>query len=248
MDAWDKPLTLFLSNLAPCLPDSFVKNILQQCGTVQRWQRAMTAKDELSDFGFVEYKYFSDAIRALRIIPNITVLHKKWNLIADRECEYDIFVYQNSLRSRGSFDEEKDKRKDRMCLQMINDYISTSGFQQTVPRLETLIQSENDEARENEHFKYQKEIRLEDEEYDRKFRDKLIEWKKIEIQTQRGINTMKKLEESDAERNIRQQKLRKWKSPTDPESEEEFNDYLKLRKARQNIRGTEILLDQLSNV
>jgi RNA recognition motif-containing protein len=177
---WDTPVTLFLMNLARALPDTFVLRILRQCGTVLRWRRALGVKDTPWDYGFVDYSSPSDALQALRIIPQITILDKTWQACIDKSQQADLDSFDQARKMRADFDEDRETKSDQLRLRMVTELVSSSAFARAVPRLTEVLHSENDDSRTSEHYKYLKEIHHENDVLEQQFREELIAWRAAE--------------------------------------------------------------------
>ncbi|OHS97040.1 hypothetical protein TRFO_36786 [Tritrichomonas foetus] len=250
---WDTPVTLFVCNIAPSLPDTFVRRILDQCGTVNRWKRAFGVKDEPCDFGFVDYASPNDALRALRVIPQIVILEKKWEAHIDKEKKFDLDSYESALKMRIDYDRSKETRKEQMIVHMVNEIVASSAFARTVKRLTANLESQFDEERTAEHYRYQNEVRHENDLYEQYFRNELIEWKKTEVQYNLEIENMNKSLVSSPERNEREDFLKKWNPPefniADPAAKQEYlnqwNKFLAIRRERKQIRENEKELERL---
>ena len=104
---YDTPVTIFICNIATSLPDSFIKRVLDQCGKVNRWRRALGVKDEPYDFAFVDFLTTNDTLRALRVIPQIVILEKRWSATVDKEKRYDLDAYESSLKMKPDYDRQK---------------------------------------------------------------------------------------------------------------------------------------------
>jgi RNA recognition motif-containing protein len=237
---WDTPVTLFVANILPTLPDTFIRRILQQCGTVTQWRRAIGVKDDPCDFGFVDYGSPADALRALRILPQICVLDKTWIATVDRSMINDLRAFEQARNMRTDFDEEKELRKDQLILHMVNELISSSAFARAVPRLTSVLFSPNDEARTSEHYRYLNEIHRENDELEEVFRTELIEWRKSEVLFENEMKQMESLVKSvqNLENNQEEQDfLREWKWPELTEvNEEEENRFVEAWKRYDRIR------------
>ena len=167
---WDTPVTIFVCNIAPSLPDSFIKRILDQCGKVSRWRRALGVKDEPYDFAFVDFSSPVDALRALRVIPQIVILEKHWFANVDKERRLDLDSYESSMKMKPDYDRQKEYRNDQTIVHMINQIVESSAFAKSVERLTDVLQSEFDDDRNGEHYRYKKEIRDENDRYEQIFR------------------------------------------------------------------------------
>lgn len=248
---WDTPFTIFVCNIAPSLPDSFIKRILDLCGKVNRWRRALGVKDEPYDFAFVDFAGPVDALRALRVIPQIVILEKQWTANVDKERRLDLDSYESSLRMKPDYDRQKEYRNDQTIVHMINQIVESSAFAKSVDRLTEVLQSEFDDERNGEHYRYKKEVRDENDRYEQIFRSNLIDWKKTEVQYSLELNEMKKSTESSEERIKREDFLENWTMPKfDLESGKteylsQWNDFLEYRKTRKQIRQNEIQLEKL---
>jgi hypothetical protein len=239
---WDTPVTVFVTNLAPTLPDTFIYKILSLFGKVLSWRRATGVKDEPCDFAFVDYGSPLDVLRALRIFPKISILGKAWEARIDKSQRPDLLSFDQMRKMRADYDEEKDIKGDQLTLGIINEIVSSSAFARPVPRLTQVLFSENDESRESEHYKYLGEIRKENDELEDRFRTELIEWRKTEIRLAAERKKALKTIPNDhaQERIARDQFLRAWKPPDF--SEEGKQDYIAQWKRFQEVRNERRLL------
>ena len=196
---FDAIVTLFIGNIAPGLPDSFTKQILTQCGGLVKWKRATAIKDDLCDFGFADYKTPVDALRAMRIIPQVVILQKRWEAHVDKKYVYELGYLQKSYQERPDYDPIREQKQDQLILKAINELIECSAFSNVVARLDKIIVSPNDEYRETEHYKYEKEIRLENAKLDKIFHDDLIALKRQEVDQRECSVAMQTLPEQRKE-------------------------------------------------
>ena len=251
--SYDTPVTLFVCNVSPSLPDTFVKNILGQCGKVHRWKRALGLRNEPCDFGYVDYMNPVDVLRALRVIPQITILNMKWEVHIDKDKKFDLDSYESALKLGSDHDMAKELRKDQFIVHMVNEIVASSAFARSVPRLTEVIESENDEERTAEHYRYRNDVHHENDLYEQYFRDNLIEWKKTEFQYSLEMEQMKKSLTSSNERNEREEFLKEWTPPPfDYENEEarkaylnQWHKFLTIRNERKHIRESEKPLEDL---
>lgn len=227
---WDTPVTLFVANIASTLPDTFVRRILVQCGTVLQWRRATGAKKEPSDFGFVDFGSPCDALQAMRVLPRITILNRTWEVMIDNSKKQDIISFDQMRKMRADFDDDKEKRNDQLILHMVSEMIDSSAFAQVVPRLEGVLFSPNDEAREAENFRYLNDVRRENDDLEERFRHDLIEWKMQEAQME--VERANVLSPVDDSRIKRDEFLRNFKFPdeNDPNFLEQWNRFFELRR------------------
>lgn len=246
----DTPVTLFLCNVAPTLPDTFICTILKQCGNVIQWRRALGIKDP-TDFGFVDYSGPNDATCALRILPQITVLDMKWEVYIDENRKFDLLAYEHAKQLTPGYDQLKESRNDNLILRMINELIYSSQFAKAVQRLEQNLESEFDDFRESEHFKYLKEIRLENEELEEHFRTNLLEWKRQESKNKNEIKAISKQFQVNKDRIEREEFLKNYSCPDiSPESVDqkcidEYNLFNTYRKERKAMRQRELEIEKL---
>jgi hypothetical protein len=249
---WDTPVTLFVVNIAPTLPDTFITKILRLCGKVLRWRRASGVKDDPCDFGFVDYGSPLDAMCALRVLPKISILDRVWDAKIDKSQHTDLLSFDQTRQMRADYDEEKDFKKDQLTLGIVNEIVSSSAFARPVPRLTEVLYSENDESRESEHYRYLSEIRKENDEFEEQFRQDLLEWRKTEIRLAGEREEMKTTVENDRsdDRNARDRFLMEWKPPPfTEEGKEAFVDqwrrFLQLRGQRRLLRSREEEIEKL---
>ncbi|KAK8861136.1 putative RNA-binding protein 25 [Tritrichomonas musculus] len=248
---YDTPVTIFICNIATSLPDSFIKRVLDQCGKVNRWRRALGVKDEPYDFAFVDFLTTNDTLRALRVIPQIVILEKRWSATVDKEKRYDLDAYESSLKMKPDYDRQKEHRKDQTIVHMINQIVESSAFAKSVERLTEVLHSEFDDDRNGEHYKYKKEVRDENDRYEQIFRANLIDWRKTEIQYNNESKQMKKSEKKSEESINRESFLENWKKPKfdlgDGKEEylSQWNKFLEYRKQRRQIRQNELKLEEL---
>ena len=233
---WDTPVTLFVANIAATLPDTFVRRILVQCGTVLQWRRATGAKQEPMDFGFVDFGSPCDALQAMRVLPYITVLNRTWEVRIDSSKKQDIASFDQMRRMRADFDQDKEKRNDQLILHMVTEMIDSSAFAQVVPRLEGVLFSPNDDAREAENFRYLNDVRHENDELEGMFRSDLIEWKKEEVamEAERAALSV----DADENRQKRDEFFRSFSFPTedDPDFIEQWTRFFELRDQYRSLK------------
>ena len=232
---WDTPVTLFIANIAPTLPDTFIRTILTQFGSVREWRRAMGVKKEPCDFGFVDYGSPTDALQAMRIIPKIKILNMQWNVRIDNNKKQDIVSFDQARKMRSDFDDEKERQKDRMILGHIEQMIEGSAFAEVVPRLEGVLYSRYDDDRTAENFRYLREVKEENDELEERFRENLIAWRKeeAEMEHERAVII-------DAGRAERDQFLRNWTG--DASDHERF---LRMDLERRKLREMELEIDRM---
>lgn len=248
---YDTPVTIFICNISPSLPDSFIKRILDQCGKVNTWRRALGVKNEPYDFALVDFATPVDALRALRVIPQIIILEKRWFATVDKDRRLDLDSYESSLQMKPDYDRQKEYRNDQTIVHMINQIVESSAFAQSVKRLTEILISDFDDNRNEEHYRYDREIRDENARYEQVFRSNLNDWKIKEAQYSLELKEMKKSTESSEERNQRENDLENWKMPKFDlnEGKEEYlkrwNMFLEYRKQRKQIRQNEIQLEKL---
>ena len=244
---WNSPVTFFIGNLGNTLPDSFILSILQQIGKVTRWKRAKDEKDRTIDFGFADFANAKDALKVLRIAPQITVMEKTWVVRTDERVENDLKSFQSSLLLNPSYNPQNEYREDQKILQIINDQISAASFAKANQRIQGVIVSEFDESREAEHFRYQAEIRKENEEYEVIFKDKLLKQKALEVQKEEERKQFEELKEETQKRKARREFLREWSVPSIQNLNEEnmidfvnkWNEFDKIKKERSEMREKE---------
>lgn len=232
---WDTPVTLFLANIAPTLPDTFIRRILTQFGAVREWRRATGVKKEPCDFGFVDYGSPTDALQAMRIIPKIKILDMQWHVRIDNNKKQDIVSFDQARKMRSDFDDERERQKDSMILGLIEQMIEGSAFAQVVPRLEGVLYSKNDDSRTSENFRYLKEVKEENDELEERFRQNLIEWRKEEAEME-----CDRAEITGTRRAERERFLREWKG--DAADRETF---MKMEMERRRLREREIEIDRM---
>jgi len=244
----ETPVTLFFGNVAHTLPDSFINSILKLIGNLTKWRRAINVKGEPCDFGFADFSGYGEAIKALKIGPNIKILGLSWIVTVDKSVRDEIDSYHAITSMKQTYNEEKERIKMKMSLEMIKKLIEGAYFARAVPRLQEVIQSPNDGPRESEHFKYLADIRKEDDDLERKFREQLISWKILENNTLSEFKTNDDFFKESKDRNQYQGFLKKWKRPTvNIHDNESINDYLEkwkrfneIRKIRKTIRTEEL--------
>ena len=248
---WNSPVTFFIGNLGNTLPDSFILSLLQQIGKVTRWKRAKNEKDRTIDFGFADFANAKDALKVLRIAPKITVMDKTWIVRTDKRVEDDLMSYQSSLSLNPSYNKQNEDKEDQKILKIINDQISAASFAKANQRIQNVIVSEFDEAREAEHFRYQSEIRKENEEYEVIFKDKLLKQKALEVKKEEERKEFEELIEETQKRKARREFLRNWDIPSIQELNDEniaqfvreWNDYDQIKKERKEMRDKEKLFE-----
>ncbi|EAY01785.1 hypothetical protein TVAG_111420 [Trichomonas vaginalis G3] len=252
---WDTQVTLFVCNIAPTLPDSFVVSILQQFGHVLNWKRAKTINDRTLDFGFVDFASPNDALKALRLIPYVKVLDLSWTAKLDRSQELNLQAFQTAKNLRLGFNQNQEIREDQLTMKVINELISSATFAKANERMVGIIESEFDEKRESEHFRYQTEVRKEDEQFDSLFKEALMVQKGIEISREAQLKSMEQAKFESQARIDRKNFLRNWKRPMLESNDIEsltkfaqiwtqFNNYRKERTTmRENEREYENLLE-----
>ena len=248
---FDTIVTLFVYNIAPTLPDTFVRRVLDQCGNVTQWRRVSGVKNDPTDFGFVDFASPKDALCALRVIPQIKILDLQWQVRIDKNLQDDLDSFEQASKMRAGYDPAKERRSDQIIVQMVNEIVASSAFARSVPRLTDVLFSENDDDRASEHYRYMNEIHNENNNYEEIFRNDLIKWKKVEVSYQREIGEMKKANEQTAERREREEFLRSWETPID-ESEnhseyiEKWKKFMDYRKERKLLRKREKELEKLA--
>ena len=242
----NSPITFFVGNLENTLPDSFILSILQQIGKVTRWKRAKDATDRTIDFGFADFANPKDALRVLRIAPSIKVMNKTWIIRTDKRVEADLEAYQSSLSLDPTFNHQNEFREDQKILKIINDQIKSATFAKSGQRLQGVIVSEFDEARETEHFRYLAEIRKENEDFELLFKEKLLKQKAIEVNRETERKEFDSLKAETKERKERKEFLMNWEPPT-IESLNDDNSLIEFTKqwtAFESIRNERIAIRQ----
>jgi RNA recognition motif-containing protein len=245
---WDTPVMLFVMNLAPTLPDTFILRILRQCGNVLRWRRAMGVKDNPCDFGFVDFGSPGDALRALRIIPQITILDLSWVAKIDKNQQPDLVSFEQTRRMRIDYDEEKELKKDQLILHMVSELVASSAFARVVPRLTEILFSENDDSRVSEHYRYLNAVRRENDELEELFRRDLIAWRTAEHRLEIERREVRRfLETAQPERASRDEFLRQWRppEPADEDFVARWKEFIRVRQERKLLRKQEEELEQL---
>ena len=250
---WDTPVTVFICNVAPSLSDTFIKRILEQLGKISSWRRALGVKNEPYDFMFVDFSQPIDVLRALRIIPHIVVLEKKWIAQVDKVVINDLEAFESSVQMKDDYDQAKENRKDQTILYMINQIIESSAFATVVERLTENLESKFDDDRTGEHYRYKRDIRNENDRYESIFRNIKNNWERTEKLYQSEMIEMEKSKVSSEERNNRESFLEQWQKPKfDISTSEaktqylkEWDEFMKIRAERKQIRQNEIKLEEI---
>lgn len=245
---WDTVVTLFIYGIVPTLPDTFIRRILDQCGKVIQWRRVIGVKNDPTDYGFVEFGSPNDALRALRIIPQIRILDTQWQVKIDKGKIDDLESFEQASKMRIGFDMKKELKQDQLIVQMVNEIVASSAFAKNVPRLTELLFSENDDDRVGEHYRYMNDIHRENDACEEIFRNDLIKWKKIEVNYQKEVDEMKKCTEKSKEQEEREEFLKNWEMNNDMDDEKNIKNwklFLDYRKERKLLRTREIELEKL---
>ena len=90
------------------------------------------------------------------------------------------------------YDRQKEYRNDQTIVHMINQIVESSAFAQSVKRLTEILISDFDDNRNEEHYRYDREIRDENARYEQVFRSNLNDWKIKEAQYSLELKEMKK--------------------------------------------------------
>lgn len=253
---WESPVTVFFCNIEDTLPDSFVLSILQQFGKVLSWKRAKNEKDRTLDFGFADFSSPKGAIKALKLAPHVTVLGKTWIARVDRKKEAEIDNYNSSRALDPSYKAivQQEISEYQKTLTNIKNQIDSASFAKATQKISGIISSKYDEDRETEHFRYISDIKKENDEYERLFKEKLLQQKSLEAQKENEEHERAAKEKQMLEkRNARQMFLREWQDPELNEDDEnslfEFSNKWKefnaFRKERAELRKQEIEQENL---
>ena len=240
---WESPVTVFFGNIEDTIPDSFVLSILQQFGKVLSWKRAKNEKDRTLDFGFADFSSPKGAIKALKLAPHVTVLGKTWIARVDKKKEAEINNFNSSRALDPSYNAiiQQEISEYQKTLKNINNQIDSASFAKATQKISGVISSKYDEDRETEHFRYISDIKKENDEYERIFKDKLLQQKSVEAQKESEEHERDvKEKEMQEKRNLRQMFLRVWQEPelngTDENSFIEFSNKWKEFEAFRNER------------
>ena len=174
-------------------------------------------------------------------------MDKTWILRTDKGKEADIREYQSKLALDPSYNPQNELKDDQKTIKIITDQIKSVSFAKASQRLPGVIVSEYDDAREAEHYRYQEEIRAENEKYDIIFKDKLMTQKTKEIKIEEDIKYWQSIEKESDESKQRKEFLHNWKYPEINEQTEDnikyfvskWNEYERYKKERRILRKME---------
>jgi len=91
-------LDIFVGNLPTDINDSYVRNILETCGPIEKWKRVIdpVTNDQLA-FGFVWYKDIRSVLSALELLNGFSIDSRSLILKLDTETQEEINGYVKLL-------------------------------------------------------------------------------------------------------------------------------------------------------
>jgi RNA-binding protein 25 len=69
--------TVFVGSISDRAPDTMIKRMLHNCGSVVNWKRVQGANGKLQAFGFCEYENPEGTLRCIRLLNGWQIQDKK---------------------------------------------------------------------------------------------------------------------------------------------------------------------------
>lgn len=182
-----KQLQAYVGKIPESVPDGFIKNLLEQCGSVAKWERVTDpTSGKPKPFGFCKFIGADSVLRALRLLNGIEFDGGALLLKVDQKTQAFLDEHEAEQRLAAQAGGEEEGQKDESALVTIQELIANRAAtvkdmppdrdeqQKNDQRDRDAERQEREAAREREREERQKR----DEE--NKFRDREREWERRE--------------------------------------------------------------------
>jgi RNA recognition motif-containing protein len=121
-----QPTTVFIGNISERAPDGLIKQMLQRCGSVLSWKRAIGTNHKLQAFGFCEYDSPDATLRCIRLMNQYEIADKKLLVKVDQKTRELLGEHIKRTRlnndkvplSKNAKKAQQMRRKDEMSSSM----------------------------------------------------------------------------------------------------------------------------------
>ncbi|CAF1096140.1 unnamed protein product [Adineta steineri] len=100
--------TVFVGSISDRAPDTMIKRMLHNCGSVVNWKRVQGANGKLQAFGFCEYENPEGTLRCIRLLNGWQIQDKK-------------LVVKVDTKTKAILDEYKKKKRHELAKKAAND-------------------------------------------------------------------------------------------------------------------------------
>lgn len=100
--------TVFVGSISDRAPDTMIKRMLHNCGSVVSWKRIQGANGKLQAFGFCEYENPEGTLRCIRLLNGWQIQDKK-------------LVVKVDAKTKALLDEYKKKKRHELAKKAAND-------------------------------------------------------------------------------------------------------------------------------
>lgn len=171
-----KQLQAYVGKIPDSVPDGFIKNLLEQCGTVAKWERVTDpTSGKPKPFGFCKFVGADSVLRALRLLNGIEFDGGALLLKVDQKTQayLDEYEAEQRLASAGSDNAEQqsaETAKDDGALKTIQELIANRAA--TVSATPSSDREDKDkDLRDREAERQEREAAREKEREERRKRD-----------------------------------------------------------------------------
>jgi len=197
-----KQFQAYVGKIPDGVPDGFIKNLLEQCGIVAKWERVTdptSAKPK--PFGFCKFVGADSVLRALRLLNGIEIDNGALLLKVDQKTQADLDEYEAEQRlaaaaSESSAATSTETAKDEAAVKTIKELISnravtatptsSSAEKEDVSRPREKSDWDREAEREERELEREREReRRREREEESQFRDREREWERRETDKQR---------------------------------------------------------------
>jgi len=198
----DKQLQAYVGKIPDSVPDGFIKNLLEQCGNVAKWERVTDpTSGKPKPFGFCKFVGADSVLRALRLLNGIEFDGGALLLKVDQKTQAFLDEHEAEQRlAAASTETDAEAAKDAAALKTIQELISN--------RAATVIASPNPEkqdkdkheARDRDADRKEREAAREREREERRIREEESQFKGRERDWERREGDKQREREREAER------------------------------------------------
>eukprot|EP01016_Furgasonia_blochmanni_P044265 TRINITY_DN6135_c0_g1_i8.p1 TRINITY_DN6135_c0_g1~~TRINITY_DN6135_c0_g1_i8.p1 ORF type:complete len:530 (+),score=92.61 TRINITY_DN6135_c0_g1_i8:87-1676(+) len=247
---------VFVKNIPSDVPDTFMEDLLRECGHVISWKRTKNEQDKPVPFGYCEFETMEGVLKSMRLLNNVKLVDnqlqikpaaqtelaiKEWLEYRKREWVQDQRNAGVQIENEEAAFEDFLERDDADALEKINEMLG--GFDLNKVKEDKEREEEKKEMPKEREREHRKKAMKRD--FDKKFREKLNEVLKREDMKERD---RKRDQEREKEREREKARLlqRELNYDSDEEKKKRSNPkMMKIIEDRKKLRKKELEEDEM---